>query len=73
MFKNNFIPNFVDANLSNLRNTRVHKFKLSLDIFSAMTGIPKGWIIRYEAGRSIPGKERYNKLAKFCGWKLWEA
>ena len=66
------IPEFVNKNVSLLWKIRLDRH-LTADKLSELTGVDASSIYCFEARCLHPLPEKYNKLAKFLGWQLWEA
>lgn len=64
-------PDFVFDNLDSIRTIR-KTLKIPLREITDATHIACSMLQKYEQGRSFPLKEKYNALANFFDWEIWE-
>lgn len=64
-------PEFVFDNLDSMQAIR-KTLKISQKELADATHIAHSMINSYEQGTHFPVKEKYNELAKFFDWEIWE-
>ena len=64
-------PIFVRYNINSI-HTIAHTLHIPYSEIARATGIPHSTINAYASGAAIPDKERYNLLAIFFDWEIWD-
>ena len=65
------VPAFVKQMLFNLAYERGLR-NLTREELQRATGVREDILRAYEEGRGRPTKSKYNKLAEFFGWTVWQ-
>ena len=65
------IPEFVFINLDSMKTIR-RTLKISRADVAKATHISTAMLEKYELRSQFPIKERYNALANFFDWEIWE-
>ena len=65
------IPAQVEEGLFNLAYER-WSLGLTREELQTATGVRADIIRAYEEGKGRPTRSKYNKLAEFFGWEVWE-
>ena len=65
------IPAQVEEGLYNLAYER-WSLGLTREKLQTATGVRADIIRTYEEGKGRPTRSKYNKLAEFFGWEVWE-
>ena len=64
-------PLFVFDNINSI-HTLAKNLHITYGEIARETGIPKSTISKYASGIDLPGKERYNLLAIYFDWEIWD-
>ena len=64
-------PIFVRDNINSI-HTLAKNLHITYGDIARATGISKGTIGTYASGVAFPNQERYNRLAIFFDWEIWE-
>ena len=64
-------PLFVFDNINSIQ-TLAKNLHITYGEIARETGIPHSAIHRYAEGIALPGKDRYNLLAIFFDWEIWD-
>ena len=66
-----YMPLFVRDNINSIHSL-AKNLHITYGEIARETGIPHSAIHRYAEGIALPGKDRYNLLAIFFDWEIWD-